>query len=119
MLAIALLLIGAAFAAWLGVPDYEAGTSFGPIAGVAVAAAHMAMAAALFWRVPGASFIAAITLGFHLMILALFGVLFLIFGADHSFLSVGAIALAGCGVVVLYSLALTSARERRSRRAAG
>jgi hypothetical protein len=118
LLAIALLLIGAAFAAWLAIPDYDAGASFGPIAGVSVAAAQIALAAALFWRVPGAWFVAAATLGFHLMMLSVFGVLVLIFGPDHSFLSVTAIAVAGFGVVVLYSLAITSARERGAGRSA-
>src|SRR5215207_4862442 len=98
------------------------------MAALAVAAGQVALAGALFWRVPGAWLVAIATLGLHLLALALFGLLLLAFealpyegggplpGSDFNALALAAIVVGGVGLVGLYALGIASARQRRPKR---
>jgi hypothetical protein len=126
VLAVALLLIGAAFSAWLALPGYEFGQfGDGQAAAMVAGAARIAVAAALFLRVPGAWLVAIGMLGVHLVVLALAALFLVLFEAlprrnagffgDNEFnpLWLAIIIVGSIGFISLYALAIASARERR------
>jgi hypothetical protein len=126
VLAIALLLIGAALSAWLALPGYEFGQfGDGQVATMVAGAAQVALAATLLLRVPGAWLVAIGALGVHLVALALVALFLLWFEAlprrndgffgsnEFNPLWLAIVVVGSIGFVSLYALAIASARERR------
>ena len=127
MLSVALIVVGAAVAAWLAVPGYEVGMGGGQLAALAAAAAQIGVAAVVALRVPGAWMAAIAVLVVHVLVLALAGLLLLVFVAlpsagggplpGHAFnpVALGAIVTAAVGLTLLYVLGFRSARSAADR----